>query len=72
MNTVKEGWNMCCPNCGLDDKLSVEANVWVELMPDGVESSGDNLWTDISKCECTHNGCNWNGNVGEAYVGEAV
>ena len=65
-NTVREEWGMCCPKCGKDDKLSIKMTVWAELSPDGTEVSGDQEWDSDSGCDCSHNGCEWRGNVGEA------
>jgi hypothetical protein len=60
-STVKEAWNMACPNCGDDERIDIAAIVWVRLCPDGTDiteaDNGDHEWTNKSKavcCTCGH------------------
>jgi hypothetical protein len=30
-------WHMACPECGCDDSIDINANVWIRLCPDGTD-----------------------------------
>jgi predicted RNA-binding Zn-ribbon protein involved in translation (DUF1610 family) len=62
MTTVKEFWEMQCPNCGDDSALAVQALIWVTLHGDGTEDEGgDHEWDDKAKAMCK--ACGWNGSI---------
>lgn len=54
--TVKEAWNMVCPECGCDDEIDIAATLWVRLCPDGTDvnaaANGDHEWGDHDPAEC--------------------
>lgn len=64
MSTVLDEWGMCCPDCGKDDRLSVQVTTMAKLMADGTDAdTGCHDWNNSSSCECE---CGWSGRVFEA------
>jgi hypothetical protein len=37
MNTVKEAWEMECPECKDDTTINIVISVWARLTPDGTD-----------------------------------
>lgn len=62
--SVRDEWNMACPDCGNDDQLLIDFVGTARLYPDGTEDCGDHTWDDKSACRC--DGCGWSGNVAKA------
>jgi hypothetical protein len=56
-----------CPQCGSQDHLDINANIWVRLTDDGTDAdlaaSRDHEWNDASHIRCVSCGCS--GKVGE-------
>lgn len=71
MSTVKEVWNMCCPQCKQDRHLDITALVDVRLTPNGTDAdesdSGDHEWDDGSPCSCRN--CCFEGKVKDFKAG---
>lgn len=60
--TVRDLYNLACPQCGSDERIFVSIEQWVLLTPDGSETIDDaHEWGDASRCRCER--C---GNAGEA------
>ena len=66
--TVKEQWNMACPDCQADTNLEIEIKTGALLKPDGTDifeaSNGDHIWDDESNAQCHE--CGWFGKVADA------
>ena len=62
--SVKEQYNMKCPECDRDDALQVEITVMADLSDEGTEPAGDHEWDSDSFCRC--NECGWSGKVKDA------
>lgn len=66
--SVKEIFNLVCPECASDEDLSVEVPVWCNLTEDGTSINDDGEdaeWEDESPCRCS---CGWLGKVSDATV----
>ncbi|MEN7527908.1 hypothetical protein [Cupriavidus sp. DL-D2] len=50
--TVFDNHGLCCPHCGRDSNLRVEATVVAKLLPDGADTAGDLEWDDGSHVLC--------------------
>ena len=56
--------DMTCPKCGADDRIDIQAAIWVRLTPDGTDaeasdSGGDHEFDPESPahcCACGHAG----------------
>jgi len=72
MTTVKQAWEMCCPNCGADSRIDVLAQIWVRLLPNGTDaaqaSEASEEWDNNSPCICEH--CGHRGTVGDFATGQ--
>ncbi len=74
MTTVREAWEMACPQCKRDSRLLVQTLQWARLVPDGTDSDfvpdgyGDTDWNAASACECE--ACGWSGTVAQAELKE--
>lgn len=53
--------DLCCPECGDRDSLSIVMSSWFELHPDGTGDNEDTEWDDESGCKCRS--CNHGGKV---------
>ena len=67
--SIRNKWEMCCPQCGHDDSLTVEAvtRTTVRLCGDGTDDqhSGDGFdWNSKSSVDCSY--CAWSGIVHQA------
>ena len=62
--TVKDTWDIACPECGRDDQMNIELQVTARLTPDGTETFGDHEWSSESDCWCA--ACNWQGQIKHA------
>lgn len=64
--TVKDEWEISCPNCGEDHAIDICAHVWVRLLVDGTDpyeaSNQHHDWDDESDAIC--NACGQHGTVG--------
>lgn len=58
MTTVKEEWDMACPDCSKDDAIHISAIVSLVLTPEGtVEGdASDHVWDSDCNCSCGHCG----------------
>lgn len=56
MSTVFNNHGMCCPACGTDTNLKVEATVVAKLLPNGADTAGDLEWNDESHALCDNCG----------------
>ena len=58
---------LSCPQCGNDDKLDINANIWVRLTDDGTDAdlaaSHAHEWDDASHIRCVS--CGHSGKVGD-------
>ncbi len=52
--TVFEIHGLCCPKCGRDDNLRVQATVLVELTGAGCVTQGDTEWLPESGAYCNN------------------
>jgi Zn ribbon nucleic-acid-binding protein len=70
METVKEIWNMECPNCKSDEGLELWVIVTVRLTPDGTDEGygSDHIWDGDSACSCVL--CGWSGKAGDTNIKE--
>ena len=54
--SVKQAWEMACPNCGDCLRIDISANIWVRLFPDGTDpyeaQNQDHEWNDNSAAFC--------------------
>ena len=54
--TVKDEWNIACPNCGDCLRIDIAATIWVRLFPDGTDpyeaDNQDHEWSDTSAAHC--------------------
>lgn len=52
--TVRERYNLVCPECGQDDELCFQTTTWFTPTPQGlVEAEGvERFWHESSACEC--------------------
>lgn len=67
MSTVRQEWNMECPECHDDSHIEISALIWVELHVDGTSEEGsDHEWDNDSAAKCT--ACDYGGNVGEFQI----
>lgn len=61
--TIKELWEMECPNCNGGDDIEVQVSMWITLTKDGsVVNQGDHEWDSDSLCHCGncgHSGFVW-------------
>lgn len=62
--SVRDEWNMACPNCGDDEDLHIVFTGECRLFPDGTEDDGDHEWEGKSACRCGI--CDWTGTVADA------
>lgn len=60
--SVRELFNVACPNCGSDGDLLVAVCVWARLSVDGTEPVGDHDWDNESGMICL--ACRTAGKVG--------
>jgi hypothetical protein len=62
--TVEDNWNMRCPQCGSDERIDIEVEMMVRLLPDGTDpyqaEHRDQDWHDQSTAAC---GCGYAGVV---------
>lgn len=56
--TVRERYDLICPNCGSDEHLSFEASTWFTATPTGlVETENvERQWQEWGECECDYCG----------------
>jgi hypothetical protein len=58
-------FDLACPHCGRDDRIDIQASVWIRLCPDGTDpydaENGDHEWCDASAALC--NACLHEGTV---------
>lgn len=40
-DSVKDSWGYCCPSCGSDESIDVDASISVRLLPDNESSTDD-------------------------------
>jgi len=59
--TVRQLFEMACPDCSSDEHLMVVITAWAELSADGTDPSGAHDWDDASSCKC--NACDRIGTV---------
>ncbi len=61
-----------CPQCGSNDTLDINANIWVRLTDDGTDpdlaASRDHEWDDASHIRCAS--CGHSGKVGDFHPNE--
>ena len=59
--------DMACPACKRDDRIDIQATVWVRLTPDGTDADlsedGDHTFEPTSPAQC--HGCGHHGTVAE-------
>lgn len=71
--SVRENWEMECPQCHDDSQIDVTAWIDVRLTPDGTDAdeanSGDHEWDGGSPCCCV--ACGFSGRVSDFAVKEA-
>lgn len=67
-NTVKDVWEMECPECHSDEYLKITATTTLSLTADGTEDDSCHEWGDNSDCECS--ACGWIGIVASARIEE--
>ena len=60
-------FDMACPACGQDDRIDIEATLWVRVTPDGTDADasedGTHDYEDDSLAECQ--ACGYGGKVRE-------
>ena len=61
MTSVRDTFGLCCPECGGDQELNVEATTTLRILPDGTDPYGDTSWNDDSHILC--DGCGHSGTV---------
>ena len=67
VETVRSFWNMECPKCGDDRKLTVTANSQVRILPDGTEDiDGGSEWFGNSVMSCGY--CGFEGKADDFYI----
>lgn len=61
--TVRERYDLVCPECGSDDHLYFEATTWFTPTPQGLveAESVDRTWQEWSRCECA--ACAYDGHI---------
>lgn len=71
MSTVREEWEMACPDCESDEAIDIYATVSVRLCPNGTDadesSDGGSEWADDSNAVCQN--CGKEGKVSEFRLG---
>jgi hypothetical protein len=74
MSTVAKEWNMRCPECGKDDRIEIQAAVWVLLRPDGTDMTdvrdGSHEWGQYDNAQCVN--CDYRGRVKDFEITEQV
>jgi hypothetical protein len=62
--TVKDNWQMRCPQCGSDEAIDIQVEVMVRLLPDGTDAdqaaNTHQNWHEDSSAECA---CGFSGSV---------
>ena len=59
--TVRDEWDLACPDCGSDEHLQVELTTMADLTPDGTTPFGDQEWDPTSYMRCEN--CGRDGHV---------
>lgn len=56
IRTVKDEWEMACPNCGDCLRIDICANIWVRLCVDGTDpyeaDNQEHEWAETSAAHC--------------------
>lgn len=68
MSTVREEYDLICPQCGSDEHLAVELTTMADLTPEGTDPYGDQEWDHNSYMRCRN--CGSDGAVCTFYVEE--
>ncbi len=51
--TVRDTFEMACPNCGGDSQLVIYMHTWALLTPDGTDADdGEHVWDGNDDCAC--------------------
>jgi hypothetical protein len=65
--TVREAWELACPNCGSDEHIEIEITCTALLTADGTDTSaaseGGHYWEKQSPCRC--DACNHEATVAD-------
>ncbi len=68
--SVRDNWDMECPQCKNDDKLRIRFTGTLELTSDGSVDSGNHEWGNLDACRCEV--CGWEGIVIGAVIQKPV
>jgi DNA-directed RNA polymerase subunit RPC12/RpoP len=60
--TLREAFDLACPNCGQANVLDVQITCMAHLTADGTDPHGDHEWDDRAACRCTR--CGHRGTIG--------
>ncbi len=52
MSTVREEYDLICPQCGSDEHLSVELTTMAYMTPEGTDPFGDQEWDHNCYMRC--------------------
>lgn len=55
--------DMCCPECGYRNFISISVTTWMELFSDGMGEHEDTEWEQNSACKCR--ACNHDATVAD-------
>ena len=57
-NSVRERYDLICPNCGSDEDLGFQATTWFRATPTGLveEECANREWQEWHECECDNCG----------------
>lgn len=56
MSTVREEYDLICPQCGSDEHLSVELTTMAYMTPEGTDPFGDQEWDHNCYMRCINCG----------------